>query len=61
MKFRRNPASSLDDCTHNFEQLESESQARPTGTVPLAKITAGGHGGSITINEGVVVSIVQPT
>ena len=32
-----------------------------TGTIPLAKLTGGGANGSITVQDGRIQSVIQPT
>jgi hypothetical protein len=59
-KLRHLPVASLDDVTHNFEQLESESPQN-LGTIRIPKLTAGGKPGQLTIREGLIVSFVSPT
>lgn len=32
-----------------------------TGTISLAKLTTGGANGSITVQNGIIIGVVQPT
>lgn len=52
----------MDEAWSNwFTQLASTFSSAYTGVVPLTKITGGGSDGSLTIVNGLVVSVVAPT
>jgi hypothetical protein len=53
--------TSVNTANTNISEIQGQLASGFSGTVPLAKLTGGGANGSITVQNGLITAVVEPT